>query len=175
MQNESGKPIQKANRGDVGFDLFSVSEPEIVGSEFEPNSKIYKSVKYIEYRTGVRLEMPENIYGLIYPRSSISKKNLSLCNSVGVIDSGYRGEIIVRFNYLFDPEDFYCTKNFHNPQKFEFCCSVPLDKIYAKGDKICQLVFREHLSPNKDFALIEVSKIFEETERGSGGFGSTGE
>jgi len=180
VQNESGRPIEKANRGDVGYDLFAVSEPEIVGKSchlFDPEhseyqGKVFNSVNYIEYRTGVRLELPENIYALIYPRSSVSKKNLQLCNSVGVIDSGYRGEIIVRFNYICDPEDYIIRGREDMSLAF---CHVPEEKIYGKGDKICQIVFREHLSAKDDFVLIEKSEISEETERGSGGFGSTGE
>lgn len=169
MQNDSGHPIEKANRGDVGFDLYSVSDPKIVGSSFNKENEFFSSVQYIEYRTGVRLELPENIYGLIYPRSSVSKKNLQLCNSVGVIDSGYRGEIIVRFNYIFDPKDLFSSSG-----DGSCFCQVPASKIYGKGDKICQIVFREHLSPKDDFILIEKSEVSENTERGSGGFGSTG-
>ena len=52
------------------------------------------------YGTGLAMEIPENHVGLLFPRSSVSKTNLRLCNSVGVIDSGYRGEIIFKFDRI---------------------------------------------------------------------------
>lgn len=99
------------------------------------------------YSTNLGVEIPEGYVGLIFPRSSISKKDLMLANSVGVIDSGYRGEI-----------------------KFMF--RVFTWDIYRVGDKIGQLIILpypkiEVVASTKD----EVSK----TERGEGGFGSTDE
>ena len=72
-----------AYEGDAGMDIYSVSK-EITED-------------YIEYKTGICIEIPKGHVCLIFPRSSISKKDLSLCNSVGVLDSGYRGEIKFRF------------------------------------------------------------------------------
>ena len=56
--------------------------------------------KYIEYKIGLKFEVPENYVMLIFPRSSVSNKDLLLCNSVGVLDSGYRGELVLRFQKL---------------------------------------------------------------------------
>ena len=55
---------------------------------------------YIEVRTGICMEIPEGYVGLLFPRSSITKTNMMLGNSVGVIDSDYRGEISFRFKIL---------------------------------------------------------------------------
>ena len=99
---------------------------------------------YIEYGTSIAVEIPEGYVGLIFPRSSVSnKQNFYLKNSVGVIDSGYRGEIKLRFNR--DKE------------------------FYSAGDKIGQLI----ILPYPTIYLEEVEEL-SSTERGNGGFGSTG-
>lgn len=72
-----------ANTGDAGMDLSAVS--------------INDTQDYIEYGTGLALAIPEGFVGLVFPRSSISKYHLTLANSVGVIDSHYRGEVKLRF------------------------------------------------------------------------------
>jgi dUTP pyrophosphatase len=124
-----------AKSGDAGMDLVATS------IKFDGTQ--------ITYGTGLAMEIPEGFVGLVFPRSSIRKTNLSLSNSVGVIDSGYRGEIQATFN-----------------QK-----SLSKDGgiLYGVGDKICQLMIIPH--PFVDF--IEVDEL-NNTERGEGGFGSTG-
>jgi dUTPase len=88
------------------------------------------------------------MHGLVFPRSSISKYHLSLCNSVAVIDSSYRGEIKLRFRRLKEMGNFY-----------------------QKGDKIGQLIFFSPCVPE----LIFVDKFENKTTlRGEKGFGSTG-
>ena len=82
-------------KGDAGWDLIASSDPEIV---FCDEKK--KSILYIEYDTGVVLQPTNGFYTLLFPRSSISKYELSLANSVGVIDSGYRDTIKLRFRFL---------------------------------------------------------------------------
>jgi dUTP pyrophosphatase len=101
---------------------------------------------YVEYGLGLALQIESGHVGLIFPRSSISKYDLSLCNSVGVIDSGYRGEVKARFKI---------TKK-DNP------------KVYEVGDRVCQLM----VIPFPYNQMKEVEEI-NETERGSGGFGSS--
>lgn len=164
ITKEGEEQVRKAKDGDAGIDLYAQSEPKIVGKRVEgvSNTDLYTSIDYIEYRTGIKIE-PESWdnYVLIYPRSSISNKNLVLANSVGVIDTGYRGELIVRFKYIIQPEDLYLIGNTQ--------CKVNQDKIYQKGDKICQIVLTNHISGE----IVEVSKLTE-TTRGEGGFGSTG-
>lgn len=152
--------------GDVGYDVVSSSEPRIVGEPFDMG---YKSIDYIEYDLNIKLDgfqpvnsSREDVYTLVFPRSSVSKYNLVLANSIGVIDSGYRNTLKVRFKYIMQPEDLYMYEN-------GIICLVNANKIYQKGDKICQLVFQKHFHPSFSF----VSQLEENTERNQGGFGST--
>lgn len=97
--------------------------------------------------TGISLEIPEGVVGLIYARSGMAcKRDLAPANKVGVIDSDYRGEIIV------------CL---HNHGKD--------DAVIENGERIAQIVFAPYFTA--EFA--EISEL-SETERGNGGFGSTG-
>jgi dUTPase len=164
---DKGRLVFPKNRGDVGYDLIAQSSPRIVGDCHI--SHFFKSLKYIEYDTNISIEPSSDKYGdydfftLLYPRSSISDYNLSLCNSVGVIDSGYRNTIKVRFNYIPQPENYTILKEKH------LLISVDSSSIYQKGDKIAQLVFAKSVYPKINF----VDQL-EESERNVGGFGSTG-
>lgn len=131
-----------AREGDAGLDLTACTEAVLGVTE------LYGPQPYIEYETGIALEIPEGYVGLIFPRSSISKYDLALCNSVGVIDSKFRGNI-----------------------RFRFRLTTDLDraKIYNKGDKIGQLI----IMPYPTVELFKVDQL-EETERGEGSFGSSG-
>ena len=100
--------------------------------------------KFVEYGTGLAFEIPEGHVMLIFPRSSVSKKDLVLANSVGVLDSGYRGELFIRFQTF--GEDHY-----------------------EVGNRVAQLAILPH--PKVD---IEEADELGQTERGEGGFGSTG-
>lgn len=128
---------QYAQPGDAGLDLMAIDDGE--------EHTFAGAVLYIEYRTGLAVEIPENFVGLIFPRSSISNKSLSLANAVGVIDSGYRGEIKFRF---------YPSTGWTHYKKFE---------------RIGQLV----ILPYPTIQPIEVDTL-SDTSRGSGGYGSTG-
>ena len=119
-----------ANFGDAGMDLTAIEKRE--------------TDKFIEYKTGLAIEIPEGYVGLIFPRSSVSKKDLILANSVGVIDSGYRGEILIRFQKL--------GKD-----------------IYDLGERIAQLI----IIPIPKIELEEVNEL-ENSSRGKKGFGSSG-
>jgi len=101
--------------------------------------------KYIEYHTGIALEIPDNMVGLAFPRSSITNKDLMLKNSVGVIDAGYRNEIIFRFIQMNE------TYN-----------------MYEIGDRIGQLIF----IPIPQITLVEAEEL-SASPRNMGGFGST--
>jgi len=100
----------------------------------------------IVYSTGIAVEIPEGMVGLVFPRSSVRNTDLTMSNSVGVIDSGYRGEIMVTFN----------LKN-------------PWSDIYNVGDRIAQLV----IMPVPLAQYVEVNEL-SETQRGTAGHGSTG-
>lgn len=101
----------------------------------------------VVYHTGLAIEIPNGYAGFLFPRSSVSKYNLSLCNCVGVIDSAYRGEIILKFNNLHD-------------KQFD---------IYEIGDRVAQLI----IMPYPKITLIEADEL-SSTDRGENGFGSTG-
>ena len=123
-----------AKSGDAGMDL--VATKIISNTTFD-----------VTYGTDIALEIPEGFVGLAFPRSSIRKYELILSNSVGVIDSGYRGEIQATFK----------KEN-------------GLDSLaYKLGDRICQITIIPH--PTIEFE--EVNEL-NNTERGQGGFGSTG-
>ena len=122
-----------AKAGDAGMDLYATSES-------------YDEHGNYVYGTGLAMEIPKGYVGLIFPRSSISKTSHSLRNAVGVIDSGYRGEIIFKFSI-----------NTHN------------SPVYEVGERIGQMIIMPY--PQVEFEeAFELSK----TERGKGGYGSTG-
>lgn len=140
-----------ARPGDAGLDITTVSDSVSTNSG-EDKSQWY----YIEYKTGLAVELPEGYVGLLFPRSSISKSALILANSVGILDSGFRGEICFRF------------KVDAGIMAQAICDSHPAK--YKKGDKIGQLVIIPYPTVKPEFGE-ELSK----TERGEGGFGSTNE
>ena len=121
--------------GDAGLDLTATSiDDDLYGN--------------IIYGTGLAIEIPEGYVGLLYPRSSNSKTDLYLTNHVGVVDSGYRGEIMFKFRPVNGIEDAY---------------------IYAVGDRIGQLI----IMPYPSIKFIETEEL-SDSDRGEGGFGSTG-
>jgi len=124
-----------AKAGDAGLDLTAVSK-ELVDKD---------DYGYHQYGTGLAFEIPEGFVGLVFPRSSISKTGHILANAVGVIDSGYRGEVCLRFK------------------------TIPESQEYEVGDKIGQLI----VMPYPTIELEEVEEL-SNTDRGEGGFGSTG-
>jgi dUTP pyrophosphatase len=123
-----------AKAGDAAMDLTAISIAKVDKDEFG----------YLEYGTGLAIEIPEGYVGLLFPRSSISNSGLILTNSVGVIDSGYRGEIKFRFKH------------------------IPDTSFYKVGDRIGQLI----IMPYPQIEFEEVQEL-SSTERGEGGFGST--
>ena len=132
--HESSVIPKYAKLGDAGMDLTAVSV----------SIEDHKTYGYIEYDSGLAVEIPEGYVGLLYPRSSISNTGLILSNSVGVIDSGYRGSIKCRFK------------------------AIPNTDVYNVGDRFAQLIIIPY--PNITFEEVEeLSK----TERGDSGYGST--
>lgn len=97
--------------------------------------------------TGISMAIPEGLVGLIYARSGLAcKKGVAPANKVGVIDSDYRGEIIVAL---------------HNHSADDFCIE--------SGERVAQMVIAPYY-----FAEYEEVESLDDTARGSGGFGSTG-
>lgn len=97
------------------------------------------------YSTGISIELPNGVACLCLPRSSVSKTGLALCNSLGLIDADYRGEIVFKFY------------------------RVGGGQAYRVGDRVGQLVFVPYVWPEFE----SVDKL-SETWRGDGGYGSTG-
>lgn len=154
-----------AKKGDAGLDLTAISKRVETGNDFEG--------EYIEYGTGLAIEIPEGYVGLIFPRSSVSKKDQFLANAVGVIDSGYRGEIKLRYKL---EQQFDALINWEHPTRMmsNFIEYVIDDKqyyanIYAVGEKVGQLI----IMPYPSIELVEVSELAS-SDRSEGGFGSTG-
>lgn len=139
-----------AKPGDAGLDLTAIDDGKAVIENNERNERY----SYGEYRTGIAVEIPQGCVGLIFPRSSISKTATCLSNCVGVIDSGYRGEILFRFK----PDGAAA-----NIDKYG---RVPA--TYVKGDRIGQLV----IIPYPQIELEETTDL-SDSERGTGGFGSS--
>ena len=132
---------QYAKPGDAGLDLYCVSmKPEIRITNHR------KECVYLEFYTGLAIEVPEGYVGLLFPRSSISNTSMTLSNSVGILDSSFRGEVTFRF------------RNINNNLN-----------AYQVGDKIGQLL----VIPFPKIEM-EETEYLSETERGSGGYGSSG-
>ena len=140
--------------GDAGMDFVAIDEG--TGKDM-----------YTEYRTGLSIEIPEGYVGLIFPRSSISKKAQRLTNSVGVIDSGYRGEIKFRFSLDRELQEAYLKQEIGKAM-----LGKDYDEtfaMYSKGERIGQLIILPY--PNIEFEEVEELSL---SSRGEGGFGSTG-
>lgn len=125
-----------AKAGDAGMDLTAVS---------------MKIDEYgnICYGTGLAFEIPEGYVGLVFPRSSNHKKGVILTNCVGVIDSGYRGEVSFKFKEI-------ALGNFSKV-------------AYKVGDRIGQII----IMPYPQIEFEEVEEL-SQTERGTDGYGSSG-
>ncbi len=124
---------KREHEGDAGLDLYSIMNLEIA-----PNERV-------KIGTGIAMSLPLNYVGLLWDKSGLaSKEGLKVLG--GVIDAGYRGEIIVAIINLSE-----------NKYKVE------------KGQKIAQLLIQKVELPE----VCEVSEL-EDTKRGFGGFGSTG-
>lgn len=150
-----------AHIGDAGMDLTAV-ERNIV-----QDSKNDEYPDYIEYKTGLSFEIPEGYVGLLFPRSSNSKQDLTLCNSVGILDSNYRGE--VTFRYKLDNEYDEIIETFPTEIVLRQGKEHIVSNIYNVGNRIGQIIIIPH--PQIEFnEVLELSN----TSRGIGGYGSTG-
>lgn len=131
-----------AKEGDAGMDLTAISISK-------------DNLGNITYHTGIAVEIPKGYVGLLFPRSSICKKQQFLTNGVGVLDSGFRGEILAKFKPVMG--------------SYETILELFESNEYQEGDRVVQLMIIKHETPE----IIEVEEL-SDTERGYGGFGSTG-
>ncbi len=136
IKKRSDKAVipQAAHASDAGLDLTATSLAIVDEGEYG----------YYDYGTDLSIMIPEGYVGLIFPRSSVSKTGMLLANSIGVVDSGYLGEIRCRFKY------------------------IKGTKAYNIGDRIAQLI----IMPFPSVEFEEVNE-FGETSRMENGFGST--
>jgi len=129
--------------GAAGLDCFATEGPVIKET-------------YIGYKLGFSMEIPKGYVGYLFPRSSVSKTDLLLSNSVGVIDSDYRGEVQARFS----------------PTHFDYMINgivARADYRYKVGERICQLI----IMPIPRIAPVWADEL-SNTSRGDGGHGHTG-
>ena len=149
---------QYAKNGDAGMDLTAVS---MTSDEFGN----------ICYGTGLAFEIPEGYVGLVFPRSSIFKSNLNLSNSVGVIDSGYRGEVSFKFNVIHNVSPWlkFLWQKYMKKDPVNVTINTLGFNKYKVGDRIGQIIIMPY--PQIEFEeVLELS----ETERGTKGYGSSG-
>lgn len=131
LSKDAKLPV-RAHHDDAGMDFFSVEDVMI------------KPGRYQAIKTGIALEIPYSFVGLIWEKSGLAHKGVKTVG--GVIDSGYRGEIMIQL------------RNFSDS-----------DYQVSKGDKVAQLLIQKVELP----VLVEVKEL-SETERGASRFGSTG-
>lgn len=128
----------RAHKSDAGIDLTCTN----ITQELNECGQLI-----LVYHTGLAVEIPEGYVGLLFQRSSVYKKSISMTNAVGVIDSGYRGEIVGKFRSTTDV--------------------VPA--IFKPGERFAQLV----VVPCMDIQIEEATELAE-SDRNENGFGSTG-
>lgn len=127
----------KAHATDAGLDLTATS----ITTQLNESGQVM-----LVYHTGLAVEIPEGYVGLLFPRSSVYKKSLAQTNSVGVIDAGYRGEIMAVFKSTTDV--------------------VPA--VYKVGDRFAQLV----IVPNPEIEVVEAEEL-SGSDRGEYSYGSS--
>lgn len=145
--NENAVIPSYAKHGDAGMDITAIS-------------KSYDEHGNVVYGTGLAFEIPQGYVGLLFPRSSNTKKDLILGNSVGVIDTGYRGEVVFKFKpsiiYTMDDDVDFVGVPYHSLGNYEV------------GDRIGQII----IMPYPKIEFLEVDEL-SNSDRGIGGFGST--
>ena len=143
--NENAVIPSYAKPGDAGLDLTAVSYD------------YKKDIDCHVYGTGIAVEIPEGYVGLVYPRSSNRKTDAYMTNHVGVIDSGYRGEVMISFK---------------NRDNLDYsACEIPqLVKPYEIGQRVAQLI----IMPYPKIKFVEVDEL-SDSDRGENGHGSSGQ
>ena len=148
--------LSYAKEGDAGIDLIATS-------------KWYDEHGNVCFGTNRAFEIPKGYVGLLFPRSSNSKQQLLLSNSVGVIDSGYRGEVMLKFK---SSASSFSLKTlikliFNSDAKITVINNFTIS--YYVGERVGQIIILPY--PQIEF---EEAEELSETERGNGGYGSTG-
>lgn len=133
MDNPGG--ITAPKQGDCGYDLRASHDARV------------SAMMVTKVRTGIHLAIPEGYFGMIAERSSMGAKGIAVRG--GIIDSSYRGELVVMLHNL--TNEVYCVE---------------------KGDKIAQIIFIPYDRPVLEY--VDSLEELGETERGQDGFGSTG-
>lgn len=137
LSDKAVMPV-KAHKSDAGLDLTATE----ITTQINECGQLM-----LVYHTGIAVEIPEGYVGLIFSRSSIYKKSLAQTNAVGVIDSGYRGELMVVFKTTTDV----------------------IPSVYKEGERFAQLV----IIPNPEIEIEEVDEL-STSDRNENGYGSTG-
>ena len=139
--------IKKLNPNAV---IPTYAKPGDAGMDLVATSIILDTKTQITYGLGIALEIPDGFVGLVFPRSSVRNTDLSLSNCVGVVDSKYRGELQATFNK-------------------KGVSQIDGGHTYMVGDRVAQIM----ILPYPQIHFEEVEEL-SNTERGEGGFGSTG-
>ena len=150
----------------------SYSKPGDAGMDLTAVSRVFDKDGNVCYGTGLAFEIPEGYVGLLFPRSSNCKQDLLLSNSVGVLDSGFRGEVMFKFKPSLIFADDQEGEN-NDSETFDLI-TVPNNeysenRYYNIGDRIGQLI----ILPYPQITFEEVEELTK-SERGTGGYGSTG-
>jgi dUTP pyrophosphatase len=142
-----GGVLVKVKKLDSNAVIPSYSKVGDAGMDLTITKEIENTSFSVSYGFGIAMEIPKGYVGLVFPRSSVRNQDLILSNCVGVIDSGYRGELQATFKK-----------------------TQGLDSIkYKVGERGAQII----ILPYPTIYMTEVPEL-SNTERGSGGFGSTG-
>ena len=137
--NNNAKIPTQGTPGSAGYDLYSIEDVDMTSYYVEDKAHLL--------RTGLAMSIPDGYVGLIFPRSSLHRRHLTLANCVGVVDSDYRGEVKVPLK---------CTDN------------MDTNQFVIKGDRVAQIIFVKH--GNANFQEVDNLDV---TLRDQGGFGST--
>lgn len=154
---EAKSPFRKYD-DDAGYDLYAVSKTE--------------TDKYIEYGIGIAIEIPKYCVGLIFPRSSVTEKDLMLKNCIGVIDTQYRGELRCRFARIPSTkfEDLLMWQKDETKDKRGYIEIIWCkENQYEIGERVAQII----IIPIPPVEFVESNEL-SETERGAGSYGHTG-
>ena len=139
IMKSEGKLPTRVTPGDAGLDLYSTR----ITQEVDNSGKLV-----LVYHTDIAVEIPENHVGLLFMKSSVAKRSLTMANAVGVIDAHYRGEIMLKYKITTDA----------------------MPTVYQPGEACGQLVI-------VPIAILEPTwaEQLSETERGTMGFGEADE